>query len=117
MSYKGVGFVQYKDPRSLSRAWNYNHLRSRCGGDPENYGVAIGQEGFIWRMGNRVCALEPSLSEFAVKELNGGVYSQFGQRVHMDPMSNGGRAQMHNEEGGWKFPPNMSPGWGVATSS
>eukprot|EP00973_Karenia_brevis_P076512 10629188-Karenia_brevis.AAC.1 len=59
-AYNGLGFVQYKDPRCLVAAWNYNHLRSsRVRAVLEEMGVAPNQEGFIKRMGKRSCVLEP----------------------------------------------------------
>eukprot|EP00973_Karenia_brevis_P058917 8202197-Karenia_brevis.AAC.1 len=68
-------------------------------------------------MGHRVCALEPSNSEFAIKELVGEPYGNFGQRVHLDPPSPEGVAWMHNLVGGWMESPDSREGWGTPAGS
>eukprot|EP00973_Karenia_brevis_P036233 4996671-Karenia_brevis.AAC.1 len=68
-------------------------------------------------MGGRACALEPSNKEFAIQDLVGEPYGQFGQRVHLDPSSPEGKGWMHNPDGGWMASPNFGDGWGVPESS
>eukprot|EP00973_Karenia_brevis_P054261 7538548-Karenia_brevis.AAC.1 len=76
-------------------------------------GVPEGQEGFTWRIGGRACASEPSNREFAIQDLVGESYGQFGQRVHLVPSSPMGKGWMHKPAGGWMEPPNVGDGWGI----
>eukprot|EP00973_Karenia_brevis_P009619 1297324-Karenia_brevis.AAC.1 len=94
-SVPGTGSVQYRDPRSLEKAWNARQVEERCGLDPKDF--------WMWRESSRNC--EPSTREFHIQEIEGRQYGHFTARCHLEPKSEEGRAFMRDEEGGWKLPP------------
>eukprot|EP00973_Karenia_brevis_P079895 11085683-Karenia_brevis.AAC.1 len=103
--FKGAGFVQFRLPSSLMKAWNYEHCQEDWGVDPLNHGVDPGQRGFLMieetRWGARRCCLETSRSVFAIRDIMEQDNGQFVQRAHLDPDSSAGKSFMHNEGGGW----------------
>eukprot|EP00973_Karenia_brevis_P056475 7854826-Karenia_brevis.AAC.1 len=63
--------------------------------------------------GTRRCCLETSRREVAVRDEMEQDNGQFGQRVHLDPLSSQGRAYMHDMSGCWNVGPSEGLGWGT----
>eukprot|EP00973_Karenia_brevis_P061820 8596571-Karenia_brevis.AAC.1 len=122
LTYQGTGFVQYRGPRSLQQAWNYPHCVQEWSTDPAPYGSPKDQIGFamyeeISRGKRRMCCLETTFKEFAIRENMGKQYGQFGQRGHLDPTSSQEEGHMHNSMGVWDIGPYEGLGWGTPTSA
>eukprot|EP00973_Karenia_brevis_P038049 5245790-Karenia_brevis.AAC.1 len=64
----------------------------------------------------RSCVLETSLREFAIRDTMQVHNGEFGQRVHLDPNSNDGKALMSNPEDGWLNSCHSNQDWGVPVS-
>eukprot|EP00973_Karenia_brevis_P015369 2102548-Karenia_brevis.AAC.1 len=68
-TYDGTGFVQFRDPRDLRRAWNSRQIREKTKFTCQRMGIPEDQEGLVLEKGGKRMVLDPSYREFAVAEL------------------------------------------------